>query len=73
MMYPEENYGRDRRYREEISEEKLRGWYRRYYQRGMSLKAIGRRVGVNHRHLSKLFKNAGLPVSQHIHERVLND
>lgn len=70
-MYGEEHYGRDRRYREEIPEEKLRTWYRRYYQRGMSLKQIGRRVGVNPRHLSKLFKEAGLPVTAHVEQRVL--
>ncbi|MFN2135967.1 MAG: hypothetical protein ACK2UK_08445 [Candidatus Promineifilaceae bacterium] len=70
-MYPDPDYGRDRRYRKEISEEQLRTWYRRYYQHGMSLQEIGRRVGVNHRYLSKAFKAAGLPVSQHVHERVM--
>lgn len=72
-MYPEEVYGRDRRYREIIPEEQLRIWYKRYYQRGMSLKEIGRRVGVNPRHLSKLFKEAGFPVTLHVHERVLEE
>jgi hypothetical protein len=71
FMYPDENYGRDRRYRREISQEELRTWYRRYYQRGMSLKEVGRRVGVNHRHLSRLFKEAGLPVTLRIEDRVL--
>jgi transposase-like protein len=70
-MYPDENYGRDKRYRREISQEELRSWYQRYYQRGMSLKEVGRRVGVNPRHLSQLFKEAGWPVSLRIEERVL--
>ncbi len=70
-MYPDENYGRDKRYRREISQEELRTWYQRYYQRGMSLKEVGRRVGVNPRHLSQLFKEAGWPVSLRIEERVL--
>ena len=73
MYYDDENYGRDKRYREVIPEEKLRTWYKRYYQRGMSLREIGRRVGVNHRHLSKLFKQAGFPVTSHVEERVLTD
>ena len=70
-MYPDENYGRDKRYRREISQEELRSWYQRYYQRGMSLKEVSRRVGVNPRHLSQLFKEAGWPVSLRIEERVL--
>ena len=70
-MYPEENYGRDQRLREVIEEEKLRAWYKRYYQRGMSLKDIGRRVGVHPRYLSRLFKEAGLPVTSRIEKRVL--
>ena len=72
-MYPEEHYGRDKRYREVVPQEKLRTWYTRYYQRGMSLKEIGRRVGVNHRHLSQLFKEAGYPVTSHVEERILSD
>lgn len=72
-MYPEENYGRDKRYREVVPQEKLHTWYKRYYQRGMSLKEIGRRVGVNHRYLSRLFKDAGLPVTSHVEERVLKE
>jgi transposase-like protein len=71
-MYPDENYGRDKRYRREISQEELRAWYQRYYQRGMSLKEVGRRVGVNPRHLSQLFKEAGLPVTLRIEDRVLS-
>ena len=72
-MYPEEHYGRDKRYREVVPQEKLHTWYKRYYQRGMSLKEIGRRVGVNHRYLSRLFKDAGLPVSSLVEERVLKE
>ncbi len=72
-MYPEEHYGRDKRYREVVPQEKLRSWYIRYYQRGMTLKEIGRRVGVNPRYLSKLFKEAGLPVTSHVEERVLKE
>ena len=72
-MYDDDNYGRDKRYRAVIPQEKLRTWYRRYYQRGMSLKEIGRRVGVNHRYLSQMFKEAGLPVTPHIEERVLKE
>ena len=72
-MYPEENYGRDKRYREVVPQEKLHTWYKRYYKRGMSLKEIGRRVGVNHRYLSRLFKDAGLPVTSHVEERVLKE
>lgn len=72
-MTPEENYGRDRRLRQEIAEEQLRTWYRRYYQRGMSLREIGRRVGVSHRYLSQLFKEAGLPVTSKVHRRVLEE
>lgn len=70
-MYGDENNGRDRRYRREITEKELRTWYRRYYQSGLSLDQVGRRVGVSPRYLSQLFKEAGLPVSQRIEERVL--
>ena len=71
-MYGEEKNGRDRRFREEISEVKLRDWYRRYYQHGLSLQAIGRFVGVNPRVLSRLFKEAGLPVTPRVEDRVIN-
>lgn len=67
----EEVYGRDKRYREAIPPEKLRAWYERYYQRGMSLTQIGRRVGVNPRYLSQLFREAGWPVTAHVHKRVI--
>ena len=72
-MYGDEEHGRDRRYREEIPEEKLRTWYRRYYQRGMSLEEIGRRLGINPRYLSQRFKELGLPVSRRLHERIMTD
>ncbi len=67
----EEVYGRDKRYREIIPPEQLRLWYERYYQHGMSLKQIGRRVGVNPRYLSQRFREAGWPVTQHVDERVI--
>jgi AraC-like DNA-binding protein len=72
-MKDEEKTRRDRRFREEIPEQKLRDWYRRYYQHGLSLAAIGRLVGVNPRVLSKLFKEAGLPVTTKLDERILPD
>ena len=67
-----EKNGRDRRFREKIPEQKLRDWYTRYYQHGLSLQAVGRQVGVNPRVLSRLFKEAGLPVSRHVEERVID-
>lgn len=67
----EERHGRDRRYREPIPEEQLRIWYRRYYQHGLSLRQIGGLVGINPRYLSQLFRQAGWPVTQHVHERVI--
>ena len=73
MYSNEQVYGRDRRYRETIPPEKLRHWYEQYYQRGMSLKQIGRRVGVNPRYISQLFHEAGWPVTSHVHERVISD
>ncbi len=68
-MFDDENKRRDRRFREEISDEQIRTWYQRYYQYGMSLRSIGRRVGVNERYLSKRFKALGLPVTRRVHER----
>ena len=70
-MHGKEKKGRDRRFREEIPEQKLRDWYTRYYQHGLSIQEIGRRVGVNPRVLSKLFKEAGLPVTQRVEDRVI--
>ncbi|MFL7837300.1 MAG: hypothetical protein ACK2T4_08745 [Candidatus Promineifilaceae bacterium] len=72
-MDDEEKKRRDRRFREKVPEQKLRDWYKRYYQHGLSLKAIGRLVGVNPRVLSKLFQEAGLPVSTKLDERILPD
>jgi AraC-like DNA-binding protein len=72
-MTDEEKTRRDRRFREEIPDQKLRDWYKRYYQHGLSLEAIGRRVGVNPRVLSKLFKEAGLPVTAKLENRILAD
>jgi AraC-like DNA-binding protein len=71
-MYGEEKNGRDRRFREEIPQQKLRDWYRRYYQHGLSLQAIGRHVGVNPRVLSRLFKEAGLPVTPRVEDRIIS-
>jgi AraC-like DNA-binding protein len=71
-MYGEEKNGRDRRFREEIPHQKLRDWYRRYYQHGLSLQDIGRFVGVNPRVLSRLFKEAGLPVTSRVEDRVIH-
>jgi hypothetical protein len=71
-MYGEEKNGRDRRFREEIPQQKLRDWYKRYYQHGLSLQAIGRIVGVNPRVLSRLFKEAGLPVARRVEDRIIH-
>jgi hypothetical protein len=72
-MCGEDNYGRDKRYRKQIPPETLREWYERYYQRGMSLKQIGRRVGVSPRYLSELFRAKGWPVTLRVHERVIKE
>ena len=60
---------RDGRYRREISEKELRRWHRMFYQSGLSLRELGRLVGVNPRHLSRCFRRAGLPVSRRVDGR----
>lgn len=60
---------RDGRLRREISEEELQRWHRMFYQSGLSLRAIGRLVDVNPRHLAQCFHQAGLPVARDVAQR----
>lgn len=60
---------RDGRFRREISQQELQRWHRMFYQSGLSLRQVGRLVDVNPRHLSRCFRQAGLPVARDVEAR----